>query len=647
MNKNKSSANQNNADENAKKQSVESDNAKSDNADREGGRPMDRRAFLKYSLMTSVIWGAGSQVPGEAGLSEAQAQEMFSTAATPAQNKSRAMFPQSVASGDPAPDGIVLWTRLAPQPRSTKQAGFRVGFEIATDASFRQVVLRGAVNTDGVAPSDGVARSDGGRNFIVKTQIQSNLMQPFTTYYYRFVYNLVPSPVGRFKTMPLPGDTSLQSIKFAYVSCQDYTNGFYNAYAALKDEDIDFVVHLGDYIYETTADASFQGSQKRPIPAASLPSAQGRATGRAQTVADYRFLYETYKSDLNLQAVHERFAFINIWDDHEFANDCYQVFDTDSNMLPRERPERREAGTQVWTEFTPTGVRYQPEKLPLDEITIYRSFVFGDLMELVMTDERLYRDPHPCGESTKDKYVTQGCDKRTDPTRSMLGPTQRTWFLDRIKNSKAQWKIWGNEVTVMQNKVASSMFPGEPGSVGSTLPSQNVFTNLDQWDGWPAERNTILNTVRNFAVQNFVTITGDIHSFIAGYLKLDFDSPTSPDNPHIGTEFVCGSITSSNLIELAAGSVSSPIGPEILLPPQLGKAIGGSMAVTNPHTVYFNSETHGYNIFEVSRTSLLCTMVGVDTIQRDTPMPNKTILKKFRVQSGLVEIIDETPVTVT
>lgn len=636
MNKNKSNANQNNADDNAKKQSAKSDNATRESANREGGRPMDRRTFLKYSLMTSVIWGAGSQIPGEAGLSEAQAQEMFSTAAAQggsAQSKSRAMFPQSVASGDPAPNGIVLWTRLAPQRTSTKQKGFRVGFEIATDASFRQVVLRGAVNTD------------ASRNFIVKTQLQSDLMQPFTTYYYRFVYNLVPSPVGRFKTMPLAGDTSLQSIKFAYVSCQDFTNGFYTAYAALAGEDIDFVVHLGDYIYETTAEATFQGGQSRVIPAASFPSQSGKDTGRAQTVEDYRFLYQTYKSDPNLQAVHERFAFINIWDDHEFANDCYQVYDTDSNALSRQRPDRREAGTQVWTEFTPTGVPYNPALLPLDEIQIYRSFAFGDLMELVMTDERLYRDEHPCGEATNDKYVTPGCANRTNPNRTMLGPTQRAWFLNRIKNSTALWKIWGNEVTVMQSKVASSLFPGAPGSPGSTMPSQVVFTNLDQWDGWPAERNTILSTVRDFDVRNFVTITGDIHSFIAGYLKLDFDSPTSPSNPNVGTEFVCGSITSSNLVELAAGSASSPLGPDTSLPPQSGMAIGGSMAATNPHTVYFNSETHGYNIFEVSRTSLLCTMVAVSTIK--SPTATKSILKKFRVPTGQVSINDETPGTAT
>ncbi len=305
------------------------------------------------------------------------------------------------------------------------------------------------------------------------------------------------------------------------VSCQDYTNGYYNALYHLEKEDVDYIVHLGDYTYETVGSESFQGNgpAERQF---MFPDG-----GEEQlTLKDYRFGYKKYKTDPNLQRLHEKCAFIMIWDDHEFANDAYQISAPDSggNQDGDKRdPARREAATRAWSEFNPVGVYYNPSKDPLNEIVIYRSFAFGSLMELVMTDERLYRDGPPNGNQTQDRYVTPGAGQQEqgeeDPGRTMLGdgtpgqnglsrPRQVSYFLDRITRSPRTWKLWGNEVTLMQIKVANTsvesatldpitsledLFPGiaDFPAAGAVGAPEGVYITLDQWDGYQAERRRI------------------------------------------------------------------------------------------------------------------------------------------------------------
>lgn len=567
------------------------------------GKGMDRRTFLKYSLATSVIVWAGNEIPSRLGIGQADVNELFSVDAANAATPT--IFPQSVASGDPQPNGIVLWTRIVPQ---TTGSTARVAFEISATTSFANPILRGVVETSSA------------RDWTVKTQIKNTLIQPDRHYFYRFIYKGVASRTGRFRTLPSP-TKNLQTVRFAYISCQDYTNGYYTALSYLANENVDFVVHLGDYIYETVRESSFQGGQVRPI---NLPSGRDRA----EDLRDYRFLYKKYKSDPNLQRVHEQFAFISIWDDHEFANDCYREFDTDTSdpQLNRD-PQRRQDANRAWAEYTPIGVPYNAAAGPLDELKIYRSFQFGNLLDLVMTDERLYRDPHPCGENTTDRVATPGCENRTNPNRTMLGRTQRNWFLNKIKNSTRTWKIWGNEVMVMQLKInntyTSQLFPGKSG---------DVFFNLDQWDGWPAERASILRQVRDDGVKNFVTLTGDIHTYFAGYQKVNFDDPLEAA---VATCFVCGSITSANLEEIATLGVGGP-----QLPPNRGDLLTTAVMVSNPHITYMNSSGHGYNIMEVTPQALTCTMKSVDTIKQ--PQANLFTLKKFRVPRDQVLIQDVT-----
>ena len=429
---------------------------------------------------------------------------------------------------------------------------------------------------------------------------------------------------------------SLRRFASAILPARTTQNGYYNALKYLAEEDVDYVVHLGDYIYETTGAESFQGGGP-PERQFVLPS--GRQ--RAETLADYRFLYKKYKTDPDLQRLHERYATINIWDDHEFANDCYRVYDSDTENESQNRdPQRRQDANRAWAEYVPAGVPYEAEKGALEEIRIYRSFVFGNLMELVMTDERLYRDGPPCGLGTADKYLTPGCGDEEAPGRTMLGETQKEWFLDRVMNSSRLWKIWGNETMVMQLKLLNSYvnavgrerlaaaLEGKtelPQYPADQLPSDaSVYVNLDQWDGYQAERREIAGAVKAGGVENFVTITGDLHTYLAGYLKENFDDPA--DEP-IGTCFMAGSVTSSNLVELAT---------RVGIPAPTAEDLSAAFKASNPHIEFFNSSTHGYNVVEVTPEQLTCTMWAVNTIR----FPEAALypLRQFRVPAGSVEI---------
>ena len=510
------------------------------------------------------------------------------------------VFSLSVGSGDPRAHGTVLWTRVDPAAMADPAAPGTVGFEIATEPGFLpgNILIRGRA-----------ALSDS-NDYTVKLPIQHQKLEPLRTYYYRFIYNKTASHVGRFKTLPEDG-ASLERVKFAFLSCQDYSNGYYTALAHLAKEDVDCVVFLGDYIYETVADPSFQNAQVRPVPP--LPSGGSAAAG----LEDYRHLYRVYKSDPNLQAVHERFTFIQLWDDHEFANDGYQVYHPDNNPDPdAPAPELRQAANQAWVEYGLADVPFDPAAAPLDSVKIYRAFRFGNLMELVATDQRLYRDGPPCGDDTALRYLTPRCAEAESATRTMLGATQRDWFLDTVRNSTATWKIWANEVTAMQMKVGTA------------------FVTLDQWDGYPAERANILSNIGLYGVKNFIAITGDIHSFIAGYLKPDFDDASEP----VGVELVVGSISSANLTELALSQVPLPSAPlPVPIPTPPGVGVESLLMAGNPHMKFFNSSTHGYCLMDVGQSGVTCIMKAVTTI-RQTQAELYT-LKTFLIKKDNVELI--------
>jgi len=297
-------------------------------------------------------------------------------------------------------------------------------------------------------------------------------------------------------------------------------------------------------------------------------------------------------------------------------------------------------------------------------------------MELVLTDERLYRDGPPNGNQTQDRYLTPGAGQEgqgeEDPARTMLGdgtpgqnglarPRQVGYFLNKITSSPRTWKLWGNEVTLMQIKVANTsvgsatldpitsledLFPGIAGypAAGAVGAPEGVYITLDQWDGYQAERGRITRRIRDdqtlsgpAGVENFVTITGDIHSYIAGYIKEDYDDRTCMgDNRPVGVELVCPSVTSSNLSEIATLGFGAAPAPDV-------GEFTAQVTANNPHIKFFNSNDHGYNVMQVTKGSILCTMKAVRTtpspenpnangIREDDPQQTTAeVLRKFRV----------------
>ncbi len=493
------------------------------------------------------------------------------------------LFPQSVASGDVYQNSAIIWTRTNNDPSP-------LVWQVAEDQNFEKILIQ-----DVVTPSPDT-------DFCVKIKVQN--LQPGKRYYYRFIKDNLSSPTGTFKTI----SENLDRIKFAFVSCQDYTNGFYSAWYHLAQEDLDFVVHLGDYIYETVSDPAFQYAQIRKI--------ELNEKGIALYLDDYRKLYKIYRSDRYFQMAHEKFPFYIIWDDHEFANDSFQVGSPDNGkdvFGGIDQPQRRRDASRAWWEYMPADIFFDPkEEDPKKQIRIYRSFTFGSLAKLILTDERLYRSPHPCGEGTFGQRYAALCEN-IEKT-SMLGDEQLDWFLKELSEQEdIIWKVHGNEVCISQ-----------------MLLGKNSFLTLDQWDGYAGERRKILNYIsqNKTKVRNYLVVTGDLHTFVAGNLYDDFQSPK--DN--VGVEFAGTSITSSNLGSLLRVDVKTL------------EEIEKKILDFNKNLVYFNSRYHGYATCEITKDEAIIEFWRVSSIEEpEVEKTQKFLVKRFRVKQGENKIEDITP----
>jgi alkaline phosphatase D len=583
---------------------------------------MDRRRFFKSLAGTGAIgWAAVEMVassiasaspyqnpvpivqsPAAAGFDAADVEALFTiNPAYTAQDQAHT-FPQSVASGDPSVSGTVLWTRVDPDYQT---AGTLLAWKIAKDPAMTNMVLQGSVSLTAANDNTVKLPIDG-----------TGHLDPYTNYYYQFTYGGIPSRVGRFKTLPRPTDT-VPALNIAFVVCQDYGNGYYTALAHLaQEQNVDYVLHLGDYIYETIT-SNFQGNPARMVP--TFPS--GSTTVPAD-VNDYRHLYKVYRSDPNQQAVHEAFAYIQLWDDHEFANDCHQDFHPDNNTSPNTadtpQPALRQAANQAWSEYGLANVSFNPNADWEHSIQVYRKFSLGTLADLIVTDERLYRDGPPCGNGEAfERYFSAGCGEIEDSSRTMLGAAQKSWFLDQVTKSKATWKLWANEVMLMQLKVAGF-----------------IYVDLDQWDGYGKERQQILSTVHNAGVKNLVALTGDLHTFLAGYLRSNFDNIFSSP---MGIELMVGSLTSANLAEGIEAAVDLPSLPlpakQFGVPPN---ALEPLIRVNNPHIQYWDSSTHGYALLTLTPSQLKCVFKAVTTIRQ--PTADVVTLRTFTVPAGKVQL---------
>ncbi|MSP25048.1 MAG: alkaline phosphatase [Myxococcales bacterium] len=502
------------------------------------------------------------------------------------------VYPQGVASGDPKPDSVILWTRVA----SADGGAVEVDYEVATDAAFTAMVTTGKLSA--TAESDHTVR------------LKLSLLEAYTTYHYRFIADGVVSVIGRTKTAPA-ADQDV-SPRFAFASCQDFNGRYFHAYRTLvrEEPDLDFILHLGDYIYETEGDPRFQDptdARKVTLPDGLPVGSADAPFNAALTLADYRSLYKQYRSDADLQEAHRLFPFINIWDDHEFADDAWQDHATHFNDAKGDEKDtdRRMAASRAWYEFQPADVPYDAAATFPADLTIYRALRYGKHVELFLTDQRSYRDDHVIPEGPIDVDVAKlgentslgarafvlkkGFDpKEAAVAPTMLGDDQKGWFLDGVKQSKATWKFWCSETQLAQMVV--NLKDTEVPDTYKDL----FYVTLDQWDGYRTERAAILSELSG--TKNIVVLTGDIHAFYASELHVDFDAPKAVP---VAVEYVVAGIASKSFEEIVESVIS---GDEVLsslgllaLVPQLDTLFQDAGA----HYRYAKSRANGVALVEV------------------------------------------------
>ena len=413
-------------------------------------------------------------------------------------------FTLGVASGEPTPDGMVLWTRLAPRPLDPDggmgPSSVVVRWEIALDPGFRRMVRSGRV----------LATPEAGHSVHVElTGLRSD-----QDYWYRFVVRGGTSPVGRTRTAPRR-DSRPERLRLCFASCQKYESGLYGAYRHMVEDQPDLVLFLGDYIYEgKPGSANAVRLHLNPEP---------------MDVAGYRVRYATYKSDPMLQAAHAVAPWAVIWDDHEVSNDYGGARDQDGGD-PVAFLRRRAAAYQAYYEHMPLRRRAIPVG---PDMLLYRSLNWGRLAQIQLVDDRQYRSEPVCRppKAGRGKLISD-CDDRRDPGRSLLGHSQEAWLLGTLVDSPAQWNLLAQQ-TLFAKAALTSL----------ASPTAESFSS-DGWDGAPATRDRIVKRWAEAKVSNPITLGGDIHMFAAA------DIMSSADARPIATEFVGGSITSFGLSDL-------------------------------------------------------------------------------------------------
>jgi len=412
-------------------------------------------------------------------------------------------FLHGVASGDPLPDGVLLWTRVTPTPDALPGSGAgpdtEVRWTVARDRAFTDVVAQGTVLA--------TAASD----HTVKADVRG--LRPATDYWYRFSAGGADSPAARTRTAPA-ADASVAGLRLGVVSCANWEAGHFAAYRHLAARgDLDAWLHLGDYIYEYANGTYGDGEAMGRVP---------QPDRELLSLADYRARHAQYKTDADLQELHRQHPMVAIWDDHEIANNGY-----------RDGAGNHQAGEGDWAARKQSAMRAYFEWMPIrataGEPRVYRQFAFGDLFDLILLDTRYAERPAP---------VSRSCDSAAldDEARLLLGAEQETWFFDSLRASRARgarWRLVAQQVMLAQ----------------LSDPSEGCATELDQWDGYAASRARLLGLVRDEALDNVVVLTGDAHSSWA------FDLT---DNPFDGQSYDPASGAGSLAVELVTPSVTSP-----------------------------------------------------------------------------------------
>ncbi len=470
-------------------------------------------------------------------------------------------FSLGVASGEPLPNGIVLWTRLAPDPLNgggMPVQNVPVQWLVSDDENMRRIIRSG---TEIATPQLGHS---------VHVEVEG--LRPAQWYWYQFRVGSEVSLIGRTRTAPGFGYRTDQ-FRFAFASCQNWQNGYYTAYKYMAQEDLDLVVHLGDYIYEGA-----------PTPSAVR---QHDGSGEPITVEGYRNRYALYKSDPNLQAAHAAFPWITTWDDHEVDNNYASDVPQDPALQSREAfLARRAAAYQVYYEHLPLRRYSFPTGT---DMQLYRRLTFGNLAEFNVLDTRQYRSDQACGDGTRIN-----CTEALESSRTITGQKQEQWLFQGLAKSQARWNILAQQVFMAQRDF-------EPGA--------EARLSMDAWDGYVGSRDRLFQFLQQSQPANPVVLTGDVHTNWVADLKADFNNPSSKT---IGTEFVGTSISSGG-----DGSDTNPNTEAIL--------------TENPHIKFFNNQ-RGYVRCELTPQrwqSDYRTVAAVTTL--DAPITTRA---SFVVENG-------------
>lgn len=436
-----------------------------------------RRAFLKTSsLAAAAIWSGRA-------LSVAKEGVAFSDYP----------FSLGVASGDPSPDGMVLWTRLAPRPfepgGGMTQEPVKVGWMVAEDEAMTKVVARGTAN----------AVADWAHS----VHVEVAGLRPDRWYCYQFRAGAEVSPKGRTRTLPVTGSAP-ERLRFAFASCQHFETGLFTAYQHLQKEDLDLVFHLGDYIYE------YAGIDKR---------VRKHLGQEITTIDDYRARHAQYKSDPALQAMHAAAPWVVTWDDHEFDNNCAGDISEEEGVDTAVYLRRRAAAYKAYYEHMPLRRSALPKG---PDMLIYRGLSFGTLAQFFVLDTRQYRSDQPCGDGNKPQ-----CAEALSVDQTLMGLEQRDWLFRGLDQSPAKWNALAQQVMIARV---------------DRLAGEAVGYSMDQWPGYEMERRALLRHLNDHKIANPVAFAGDIHSNWANELIADFDDL---DSKSVATEFVGTSISSS------------------------------------------------------------------------------------------------------
>ena len=491
-----------------------------------------RREFLKQTTGLSAA----------SVLALAVSTSLTGCAALQKESLSNVEFKHGVASGDPLSNALIIWTRVSTL-QDTKQASTTVAWELASDAEFKNIIRNGTEKTG------------KGRDFTIKIDVQD--LKPNTEYFYRFVGLASVSPVGRGKTLPID---NVEQVKMVVVSCSNYPAGYFNAYSdAAKQNDLDVVLHLGDYIYEypmggyATDNAEKIGRQLA-----------ADNSDEIITLSDYRKRYATYRTDKGLQALHAAAPFIVVWDDHEISNDTYKSGAENHSENEGDFFKRRAAAIQAYYEWLPI-------RPPMGEQNpqIYRTFDFGNLLSLHMLDTRVIgRDKQLAYSDYRDKNskamdVAKFSQDLNDPKRQLLGNLQFNWLTSAVGKSKAKWQVLGQQVLMTKMWLPTEIFSqadrndiaavtAELGVIKQNVLDNKTVTseqlarvntlmpyNLDAWDGYPAEREALYNNVSALN-KKLIVVAGDTHNAWYGTLR-------DVKGNAVGVEFATPGVTSPGM----------------------------------------------------------------------------------------------------